>query len=178
VPVRPFTVLGVQQIALGARRRAELQQLWVDCFGLTHTGFFRSAAENVDEEILSLGLGLGRVEVDLMEPIDENARPTLHEPALHHVGLWIDELRAAVAWLVGRGVRFTPGGIRRGAAGHDICFVHPKPSRFFPLSGQGVLIELVQAPALVIEAYRALAGAADPPESAPAPVQPPVTQSP
>lgn len=176
---RPFTVLGVQQIALGARRRAELRHLWVDCFGLTHAGFFRSAAENVDEEMLSVGVGLARVEVDLMEPIDDQARPTLHEPALHHVGLWVDELRSAVAWLASRGVRFTPGGIRRGAAGHDICFVHPKPSRFFPISGQGVLIELVQAPVLVIEAYRAIANAADPLEGAPSPFNPPpIPQSP
>ena len=168
--VRPFTVLGVQQIALGARHRAELQQLWVDCFGLTRSGFFRSAAENVDEEILSVGLGLARVEVDLMEPIDPKARPVLHEPALHHVGLWIDELRSAVAWLVSRGVRLAPGGIRLGAAGHDICFVHPKPSRFFPISGQGVLIELVQAPAPVIAAYRTLASAVDPLQSSPSSV--------
>lgn len=172
-------MLGVQQIALGARHRAELQQLWVDCFGLTRTGHYRSTAENVDEEILSVGLGLARVEIDLMEPVDEKARPTLHEPALHHVGLWIDHLRSAVVWLVSRGVRLTPGGVRRGAAGHDVCFVHPKPSRFFPISGQGALIELVQAPAIVIEAYRTLASAADPLQCSPSPAsQPTANQSP
>lgn len=158
--MRPFRVLGVQQIALGAPRRADLRRLWVDCFGLTQAGHFRSPAENVDEEILSLGLGIGRVEIDLMEPVDANARPTLHTPALHHVGLWIDELRSAVAWLVGHGVRIAPGGIRRGAAGHEICFVHPKPSKYFPISGQGALLELVQAPADVIAAYRVLAASA------------------
>jgi lactoylglutathione lyase len=111
--------------------------------------------ENVDEEILSLGRGLGQVEVDLMQPIDEQQKPTIHEPTLHHVGLWIDELRPAVCWLVTQGVRLTPGGIRRGAAGHDICFVHPRPSHYFPISGQGALIELVQAPAALVLAYRA-----------------------
>lgn len=153
---RPFTVLGVQQIALGGRDRQALRTLWADCFGLPTLGTFRSAAENVDEEMLGLGLGIGRVEIDLMQPVDANARPVIHEPALHHVGLWIDALRPALAWLVGRGVRLTPGGIRRGAAGHDVCFIHPKPSAFFPLSGNGVLIELVQAPPEVIAAYRTL----------------------
>jgi lactoylglutathione lyase len=43
-------------------------------------------------------------------------------------------------------VRFTPGGIRKGASGHDVCFIHPKPSADAPLSGEDVLIELVQAP--------------------------------
>jgi lactoylglutathione lyase len=31
-----------------------------------------------------------------------------------------------VPWLEAQGVRFTPGGIRKGAAGHDVCFIHPK----------------------------------------------------
>ena len=48
-----------------------------------------------------------------------------------------------------QGVRFTPGGIRKGAAGHDVCFIHPKGDRA-PRSGEGVLIELVQAPPDVI----------------------------
>jgi lactoylglutathione lyase len=152
---RPFTVLGVQQIALGARDRNALRALWVGCFGLTQVSTFVSDVENVDEEILSVGLGLGRVEIDLMQPVDAAARPTIHEPPLHHIGLWIDTLRSAVAWLVGRGVRIAPGGIRRGAAGYDVCFVHPRPSIYFPLSGNGTLIELVQAPVDVIDAYRA-----------------------
>jgi lactoylglutathione lyase len=154
---RPFEVLGVQQIALGGRDRTVLRALWADCFGLPSVGTYRSVAENVDEEMLSVGSGLGRVEIDLMQPVDESGRPVIHTPPLHHVGLWVDALRSAVTWLVMHGVRFTPGGIRRGAAGHDVCFVHPKPSVFFPLSGNGVLIELVQAPPDVIADYRRLA---------------------
>ena len=50
------------------------------------------------------------------------------------------------------GVRFAPGGIRQGAAGYDICFIHPKSNDEFPIAGEGVLIELVQAPAEVIAA--------------------------
>ena len=47
-------------------------------------------------------------------------------------------------------MRFAPGGIRKGAAGHDICFIHPKGNDEFPLGGEGVLIELVQAPPEVV----------------------------
>jgi len=155
---RPFHVLGVQQIALGSVDRRALEALWVDCFGSQVQGTFQSSSENVDEAVLLLGRGLGRVEVDLMQPLDPNASPSVHAPALHHVGLWIDDLRAAVSWLVLRGVRFTRGGIRRGASGHDVCFVHPKPSNYFPLCGQGVLIELVQAPAGLVREYWAAAG--------------------
>jgi len=150
---RPFLVLGVQQIALGGLDRRVLAELWSDRLGLPTQGTFRSASENVDEAILALGRGLGRVELDLMQPLDPQARPAVHQPALNHLGLWIDDLRAAVCWLVLHGVRFTPGGIRRGASGHDVCFIHPKSSGYFPVSGQGVLIELVQAPPELVREY-------------------------
>ena len=57
-----------------------------------------------------------------------------------------------IASMTANGVRFAPGGIRKGAAGHDIRFIHPKSSTEFPIGGEGVLIELVQAPADVIAA--------------------------
>jgi lactoylglutathione lyase len=50
-------------------------------------------------------------------------------------------------------MRFAPGGIRQGAAGFDVCFIHPKGNEEFPMSGEGVLIELVQAPEEVILAF-------------------------
>jgi len=145
---RPFRVLGVQQIAIGGPSKAALRRLWVDLLGVPASGTFRSEAENVDEDILSVG----GVEIDLMEPIDPAKKPKVHEPPLNHLGLWVDDLRAAVAWLTGQGVRFAPGGIRRGAAGHDVCFIHPKGDPASPLSGEGVLLELVQAPPEVIAA--------------------------
>jgi len=143
---RPFRILGLQQIAIGAPSKTPLRHLWVDLFGIPATGTFRSDKENVDEDILSIA----GVEIDLMEPIDPSRAPRVHEPRLNHVGLWVDDLRACVEWLSGQGVRFTPGGIRKGAAGHDVCFIHPKGDAASPLSGEGVLIELVQAPPEVI----------------------------
>ena len=55
-------------------------------------------------------------------------------------------------------MRFAPGGIRKGAAGFDICFLHPKGNEEFPIGGEGVLIELVQAPPEVIAAFATIAG--------------------
>jgi lactoylglutathione lyase len=152
---RPFEVLGVQQIAIGGTSKAALRELWVDKLGLALTGSFRSERENVDEDICTIGNGVTQVEVDLMEPIDAAAKPAVHATPLNHVGLWIDDLRGAVAWLEANGVRMAPGGIRAGAAGHDICFIHPKANEAFPVAGSGVLIELVQAPPAVITAWRA-----------------------
>ncbi|MFT7324511.1 MAG: lactoylglutathione lyase [Rhodoferax sp.] len=151
---RPFKVLGIQQIAIGGTDKARLQTLWVDMLGLEVTGTFRSERENVDEDICSLGQGPYKVEVDLMQPIDPDKKPAVHTTPLNHVGLWIDDLPAAVAWLGAKGVRFAPGGIRVGAAGYDICFLHPKANDEFPIAGEGVLIELVQAPPGVVRALR------------------------
>ena len=154
---RPFKVLGLQQIAIGATDKSTLRHLWVDLFGLSVSGHFQSERENVDEDICSIGQGPLKVEVDLMQPLDIDKKPAVHTTPLNHIGLWIDDLPAAVNWLTSQGLRFAPGGIRKGAAGFDICFVHPKGNDELPLSGEGVLIELVQAPTEVIKAFSALA---------------------
>jgi lactoylglutathione lyase len=150
--LRPFRILGLQQIAIGGLDKARLARLWVEMLGVPVTGTYRSERENVDEDILALGVGAHRVEVDLMQPLDAAKKPAVHETPLNHVGLWVDDLPRAVEWLSAQGVRFAPGGIRKGAAGHDICFIHPKSNAEFPIAGEGVLIELVQAPPEVIAA--------------------------
>lgn len=147
---RPFKVLGIQQIAIGGTDKERMKRLWVDMLGLAQTGTFQSERENVDEDILALGTGVNKVEVDIMQPMDIHKKPAVHVTPLNHIGLWIDDLPKAVEWLTAQGVRFAPGGIRRGAAGYDICFLHPKSNDEFPIAGEGVLIELVQAPAEVI----------------------------
>lgn len=154
---RPFKVLGIQQVAIGGPDKARLRRLWVDTLGLPVTGNYRSERENVDEDIVVLGSGPFKCEVDLMQPVDPAKKPAVHETPLNHIGLWIDDLPKAVEWLSANGMRFAPGGIRKGAAGYDICFVHPKANDEFPVGGEGVLIELVQAPPDVIEAFATLA---------------------
>ena len=149
---RPFKVLGIQQIAIGGLSKDRLRTLWVDKLGLDVTGNFVSERENVDEDICAMGRGAHKVEVDLMQPLDPEKKPAVHATPLNHVGLWIDDLPKAVEWLTAQGVRFAPGGIRKGAAGYDITFLHPKASDEFPVAGEGVLIGLVQAPPEVIAA--------------------------
>ena len=155
---RPFKILGIQQIAIGAPSKDKLKTLWVDMLGLEVTGNFVSERENVDEDICAMGAGPFKVEVDLMQPLDPDKKPAVHTTPLNHVGLWVDDLPKAVEWLSANGVRFAPGGIRRGAAGYDITFLHPKGNEEFPIGGEGVLVELVQAPAEVVEAFARIAG--------------------
>lgn len=147
---RPFRVLGIQQVAIGGLDKSALSGLWTGLLGVEKIGDYQAESENVDEDILRLGEGPHAVEIDLMQPIDPDRSPKVHSPTLNHIGLWVDDLPAAVEWLSGQGMRFTPGGIRQGASGHDVCFIHPKGNDDAPRSGEGVLIELVQAPDDVI----------------------------
>ncbi len=142
----------MQQIAIGGDSLHALRSLWVDTLGVTKTGEYEAESENVREDILTLGSGAHAIEIDLMEPLDPEARPRVNTPPLNHIGLWVDDLATAVEALTAQGMRFTPGGIRKGAAGYDVCFIHPKGNDEFPLCGEGVLIELVQAPDDVIAA--------------------------
>lgn len=150
---RPFRVLGIQQVAIGGEDKSKLKNFWVELMGLSITGNYRSEKENVDEDIARIGEGVHAVEVDLMQPIDPTKSPKVHDPKLNHIGLWIDDLQACVKWLTEKKVRFTPGGIRKGAAGFDVCFIHPKGNEEFPFCSEGVLVELVQAPQDVIQAF-------------------------
>lgn len=155
---RPFKVLGIQQIAIGGSSKQKLREFWVDLLGLDFAHSYQSEKENVDEDICETGAGSFKVEIDLMQPIDPEKKPRVDQPALNHIGLWIDDLPAAVNWLGEQGVRFTPGGIRKGAAGFDVTFIHPKGNEQSPIGAEGVLVELVQAPTEVIDAFRKLAG--------------------
>jgi len=150
--MRPFKILGIQQIAIGGEDKQKLARFWVDIMGLKRVKSFQSESENVDEDVLKIGEGPHSVELDIMQPIDIDKKPRVHEPRLNHIGLWIDDLPNAVEWLQNQGIRFTPGGIRKGASGFDVCFIHPKGNEDFPLCSEGVLVELVQAPEEVINA--------------------------
>jgi len=147
---KPFRILGIQQIAIGGENKDRLRKLWIDLLGFEYLSTFVSERENVDEDICAIGSGVHQVEVDLMQPFDIDKKPAVHQTPLNHIGLWVDDLPKAVEWLTDQGMRFAPGGIRKGAAGHDITFIHPKGNEEFPYGGEGVLIELVQAPADIV----------------------------
>src|SRR5262249_59614839 len=58
---------------------------------------------------------------------------------LHHIALRVDDVAAALALLKARGARLVDEQPRRGAGGTLVAFLHPS-------AGQGVMIELKQAP--------------------------------
>ncbi len=142
---RPFKILGVQQVAIGGASLEALKHLWVDMLGLDIQAEHNIPKENVLEASGHFSDAKRDVQIDLMQPLDPNAKPRVDIPPLNHIGLWVDDIEAAHQWLTHQGMRFTPGGIREGGGGHKVCFIHPKADEHHPLCGQGVLIELIQA---------------------------------
>jgi lactoylglutathione lyase len=137
-----FKILGVQQIAIAGTALKDLEILWINMLGLNKSYEKTIATENVRESILNFSQA-NQPEITLLEPIDPNQKPQVQNNPLNHIGLWVDDLKNAVNFLKTQGFRI-PGEIRKGASGYDIAFIHPKDA-------QGVLIELVQAPANLIE---------------------------
>jgi lactoylglutathione lyase len=156
---RPFKILGVHHIAIGGPDLERLRHLWGGILGLPLGDAFTLTSENVKGSIARLGGGAHAAEVDLLQPLDADKKPAPHLPPLNHVAFWVDHLPEAVEWLSAQGVRFTPGGIRKGAEGREMAFIHPKASDEFPVGGEGVMIELVQAPPGVVAAFAKIASA-------------------
>ncbi|HTJ97605.1 MAG TPA: VOC family protein [Rhodocyclaceae bacterium] len=156
---RPFKILGVHHLAIGNADIQRLRHLWGDVLGLSLGENFVLESENVIGCIARLEAGAHTVEVDLLQPLNAESKPAPHLPPLNHIAFWVDHLAEAVTWLVAQGVRFTPGGIRAGANGRMMAFIHPKATDEYPIGGEGVMIELVQAPSEVIVAFEIIAQA-------------------
>ena len=156
---RPFKIIGVHHIAIGNADLGRLRHLWGDVLGLSVGEPFVLASENVTGSIARLEAGPYTVEVDLLQPLDAEKKPVPHLPPLNHIAFWVDHLPEAVECLAAQGVRFTPGGIRKGADGREMAFIHPKANEEYPISGEGVMIELVQAPPEVVAAFAKIASA-------------------
>ena len=96
---KPFRILGLQQVAIGGPDKQRLRALWVDLLGLAVKGSFVSERENVDEDICAIGDGAHEIEIDLMQPLEADRKPAVHNPPLNHIGLWVDDLQKAVEWM-------------------------------------------------------------------------------
>ena len=56
---RPFKILGIQQVAIGALDKDRLLEFWVGLLGIRKIGNYQSAAENVNEDICQIGESFG-----------------------------------------------------------------------------------------------------------------------
>jgi methylmalonyl-CoA/ethylmalonyl-CoA epimerase len=93
-----------------------------------------------DQGVAAVYLRLGSGLVELVAPLAEDTPVgrflARRGPAMHHVGLEVDDLGAAIRELREEGVNVIDAEPRPGLAGHNVSFVHPD-------SLHGVLVEMV-----------------------------------
>lgn len=100
----------------------------------------RGRLEDQGVEAAYLRVGAGRVELvsALAEDTPVGRFLARRGPGMHHVGLAVDDVSAAVTELAGQGVEVIDSEPRTGLGGHLVSFVHPH-------SLHGVLTEMVGA---------------------------------
>jgi methylmalonyl-CoA epimerase len=98
----------------------------------------RGRLEDQGVEAVYMRLGSGRIE--LVAPLEEDTYVgrflARRGPGMHHVGIAVDDVTAAVEELAARGVEVIDPEPRPGLGGHLVSFVHPN-------SLHGVLAEVV-----------------------------------
>lgn len=109
--------------------------LWSAILGRAPGG--RESVEPEGVRLVFFGRGAGRVE--LLEPTHDDSPVgrflRRRGPGLHHVCLAVDDLEGAVRRARVEGAELVPPGIREGAGGSRVAFLHPR-------STGGILLEL------------------------------------
>ncbi len=102
----------------------------------------RETVPSEEVEVVFFGLGAGRIE--LLEPVGPDSPISRflerRGQGIHHVCLQVPDLETTLTRLAGSGIRPVPPGIRTGAGGLPVAFLHPRDCG-------GVLLELVEVAA-------------------------------
>src|SRR5688572_11319678 len=97
--------------------------------------------EVATEHVRARAIPVGGPSLELLEATSPDSAIATYigkrGPGLHHVTLRVDDIRAAMAHLVARGVRLINTEPRPGAEGSLVAFIHPS-------AAHGVLVELKQ----------------------------------
>lgn len=113
--------------------------LWSAILGRPPGG--RESVPSEGVRLVFFGRGGGRVE--LLEPTQDDSAVgrflRRRGPGLHHVCLAVEDLDAAVGRARAEGAELVPPGIREGAGGSRVAFLHPR-------STGGILLELSERP--------------------------------
>lgn len=129
----------IDHVGIAVNSLEDAVPLWRGILGEPPAGREVVAGEEV--RVAFFGEGPGRIE--LLEPTGPDSAVARHlerrGPGVHHVCLRVEELETAVKRATRAGAELIPPGVREGAGGHRVAFLHPRTTG-------GVLLELSEAP--------------------------------
>ena len=127
----------VDHIGIATHQLDDALAVWRDALGLQ----VESTEEVTEQGVRIAMLAIGDTHIELLEPLSETSPVgkflEKRGPGIHHVAIRVNDIRASLASLKGKGARLIDETPRTGAGGCLVAFVHPA-------SANGVLLELVQ----------------------------------
>lgn len=127
----------IDQVAIAVADLDQAIALWQGVFGAELTSREVVESDDIEEAMLKVGDGY----IQLVSPTSGESTVARflerHGPGLHHVGLAVPSVAAALDELRAAGVQLIDEEPRPGGGGHTVAFVHPKGTN-------GVLVELIE----------------------------------
>ncbi|MBP6922724.1 MAG: methylmalonyl-CoA epimerase [Veillonella sp.] len=135
-----FKVLQVDHIGIGVNDLAATKEFYKNTLGIQHL----PEDEVVEEQKVKVSFfPCGDAELEFLEtttpdgPIGKFIEKNGGRDGIQHIALRVDNIEAAIADLMEKGVKMIDEKPRYGAGGSAIAFLHPKTTG-------GVLLELCQ----------------------------------
>ena len=137
---QPMTAV-LDHIGIAVRDLDTALVFYRDALGLELEGVEEVASQHVRAQFVSVG-GATLELLEATSPQSAIARSIERRgPGLHHLTLRVDDIAVVLARLKARGVRLIDEEPRTGAGGSLVAFIHPS-------AAHGVLVELMESPAL------------------------------
>ena len=137
-----FKILHIDHIGIGVSDLAAVKDIFADKLGMFH----QPEDEIVESQKVKVSFfPCGDAELEFLEstapdgPIAEAIEKNGGKNLVQHIALRVDNVEAAIADLMEKGVEMLDKAPRYGAGGAKIAFLHPK-------STGGILIEICEHP--------------------------------
>ena len=137
-----FKILHIDHIGIGVSDLAAVKDIFADKLGMFH----QPEDEIVDSQKVKVSFfPCGDAELEFLEstapdgPIAKAIEKNGGKNLVQHIALRVDNVEAAIADLMAKGVEMLDKAPRYGAGGAKIAFLHPK-------STGGILIEICEHP--------------------------------
>ena len=130
-------VLGVEHIGIALNSNEELSNLFKNIFNLDYIG-----SEIVEDQGFNTDIfNASNAKIELLESISDDSPISKyiskHGQGMHHLALLVEDIDAAIQYLIENNIEMIDENPKRGVEGYKIAFIHPK-------STPGLLIEICQ----------------------------------